>query len=311
MERFDAYVERCLYDPTAGFYASGRGIAGRRRGDFITSPEVGPLFGAVVAQVIDRWWDELGRPDPYVVVDAGAGPGSLLRSVERASPRCLAAWVPIEVDRATGTTLPSDLSGAVVLANELLDNVAFRVAVRADGEWFEAYVEQGSEVLGPTDLGARCRALHPTAVDGDRLPIVAAAAGFVRDLLARGAVRVLAFDYGALTTSELATRGGWLRTYRAHERGDDPYREPGQWDITTDVPVDQLPEPTRVMTQARFLVDAGIDDLVAEGAAYWREHAAAPDIQALLMRSRVVESEALLDPTGLGGWLALQWGSQV
>ena len=48
---FEAWVEACLYDPDGGFYAAG-GAAGRR-GDFITSPEVGPLFGAVVA----RWLD--------------------------------------------------------------------------------------------------------------------------------------------------------------------------------------------------------------------------------------------------------------
>ena len=56
------------------------GPAGRR-GDFLTSPEVGPLFGAVLARALDAWWDELGRPDPFMVVEAGAGPGTLARSV--------------------------------------------------------------------------------------------------------------------------------------------------------------------------------------------------------------------------------------
>jgi hypothetical protein len=51
-------MEAALYDADAGFYATG-GRAGRR-GDFITSAEVGPLFGAVVAQ-LDGWWAELGR----------------------------------------------------------------------------------------------------------------------------------------------------------------------------------------------------------------------------------------------------------
>ena len=46
-ERFDRYMERCLYGPD-GFYATD-GSAGRRGGDFITCPEVGPLFGAVLA----------------------------------------------------------------------------------------------------------------------------------------------------------------------------------------------------------------------------------------------------------------------
>ena len=55
--------------------------AAGRRGDFLTAPEVGPLYGAVLARAIDAWWIELGRPDPFVVVEAGAGPGTLARSV--------------------------------------------------------------------------------------------------------------------------------------------------------------------------------------------------------------------------------------
>ena len=86
--RFDEYVEACLYDPAGGFYASG-GAAGRR-GDFITSPEVGPLFGAVLARWMDGVWGRLGRPDGFTVVEAGAGHGTLARSVLAAAPACLA-----------------------------------------------------------------------------------------------------------------------------------------------------------------------------------------------------------------------------
>ena len=75
-----------LYDPDAGFYGVGGG-AGRSR-DFLTSPEVGPLFGAVMARAIDSWWDELGRPDPFVVIEGGAGTGALAEAVLGAGPRC-------------------------------------------------------------------------------------------------------------------------------------------------------------------------------------------------------------------------------
>ncbi|MEL7207110.1 MAG: SAM-dependent methyltransferase, partial [Actinomycetota bacterium] len=49
--RFDEYLEVVLYDPDHGFYAGDAG-AGRGR-DFLTAPEVGPLFGAVLARAID------------------------------------------------------------------------------------------------------------------------------------------------------------------------------------------------------------------------------------------------------------------
>lgn len=86
---FYEVVAAALYDPADGFYASG-GRAGRR-GDFLTSPEVGPLFGAVVARALDTWWRAVGEPSVFVVVEAGAGPGSLARSVLHAGPDCAGA----------------------------------------------------------------------------------------------------------------------------------------------------------------------------------------------------------------------------
>jgi len=86
---FEQVMERALYDPVAGFYRTG-GRAGRR-GDFITSPEVGGLFGAVVARALDRWWEDAGRPAVFAVIDAGAGPGTLARTVLASAPACAEA----------------------------------------------------------------------------------------------------------------------------------------------------------------------------------------------------------------------------
>ena len=163
---FSDYVEGALYDPVGGFYASG-GRAGRRA-DFLTSPEVGPLFGALVARWLDDTWEQLGRPDPFVVVEAGAGPGTLARSVRIAGPACGGSMVYVMVERsvaqrsshadhlagwvgerrgdelaafaggpqggagpvfASSDEIPAGVVGAV-LANELLDNVPFDVVRR-------------------------------------------------------------------------------------------------------------------------------------------------------------------------------------
>jgi SAM-dependent MidA family methyltransferase len=88
-----------LYDEEHGFYSSGVGRAGRR-GDFLTSPEAGPLFGAVVARALDDWWRSLGQPDPFVVVEAGAGIGTLARSVLDAAPACAPALRYVLVERS-------------------------------------------------------------------------------------------------------------------------------------------------------------------------------------------------------------------
>ena len=96
---FEEVVELALYQPEHGFYDGGGGAAGRA-GDFLTSPEVGPLFGVVVGRALDAWWDELGRPDPFTVVEAGAGPGTLAVAVRAARPACAPALTWVLVDRS-------------------------------------------------------------------------------------------------------------------------------------------------------------------------------------------------------------------
>ncbi len=324
---FDEFVRLALYGEH-GFYTrtvAERGGSAGRRGDFITSPEVGPLFGAVVARFLDAEWERLGRPDPFTVVDAGAGPGTLARSVLAAAPACAASlrYVAVEVSAAQrerhpdGVTslpdLPNEPFDGVVFANELLDNLPFRLAVY-DGAWREAFViarPDGTfaEVLSaPFDPLPEHLPRH--AVHGSRAPIhTAAVAWFDR---ARSMVRsgsVVVADYTAASTAVLAVRPfrEWLRTYRGHERGDHPLRAPGTQDITTEVALDQLPEPDAVRTQSQWLQRWGIDELVDEGKRHWAEHAARPDLTAIRMRSRISEAEALLDPAGLGAFTVAEW----
>jgi SAM-dependent MidA family methyltransferase len=318
-------MDAALYGPT-GFYTRG-GRAGRR-GDFITSPEVGPLFGAVVARFLDEEWSRLGRPDPFTVVDAGAGPGTLARAIVAAAPACLEAMrlVCVEVaehqrahhpDRAESVTmLPDGPITGVIIANELLDNVPFRLAVN-DGGWREAYVvtmpdgrrvEQLSAPFDPVP-----GVLPQRAALGARAPLQDAAHDWVVDARSRIAAGTLVvIDYMTPTTAGLAARPWreWLRTYRGHERGGHYLAEPGSQDITTEVAIDQLPEPDTARTQAQWLQLHGITELVDEGKAHWQAHAARPDLTAMKMRSRVSESEALLDPEGLGAFTVLEYRTE-
>ena len=95
---FDRFMEIALYGE-GGFFASGHG-AGRAGRDFVTSPEVGPLFGACTARALDRLWRALDEPDPFLVVEAGAGNGRLAREVLRATPSCLPALRYVLVERS-------------------------------------------------------------------------------------------------------------------------------------------------------------------------------------------------------------------
>ncbi|MGH9118585.1 MAG: SAM-dependent methyltransferase [Acidimicrobiales bacterium] len=305
-------VEAALYDPEHGFYAT-QGRAGRR-GDFITSPEIGPLFGAVVARALDRWWDELGRPDPYVVIEAGAGAGTLARSVAGAAPRCLPALRYHPVDR--GDALPADRP-AVVLANELLDNLPFDLAEARGGAWREVLVDVDTEGrltegVGPVAVVGEEPAVV-AATDGARIPVQRAAADWLRAMLDRMPDRLLVIDY-ADTTASMATRPwtDWVRTYRGHQRGDHPLADLGAQDITVEVALDQLAAvrpPDRAMSQAEFLTEHGIAELVDEGRRIWAERAHIGDLAALRARSRIAEAEALTDPGGLGGFTVIEWTS--
>jgi hypothetical protein len=98
----------------------------------------------------------------------------------------------------------------------------------------------------------------------------------------------------------------WLRTYRGHAVGRDPFVAAAV-DITTDVALDQLPVASRVRSQSEWLAELGIDDLVAAGRAGWTDRAAIGDLAALELRSRVREAEALCDDRGLGGFLVMEW----
>jgi SAM-dependent MidA family methyltransferase len=124
--------------------------------------------------------------------------------------------------------------------------------------------------------------------------------------LARGVVVLI--DY-AVAAADLPERGGgWLRTYRSHERGGDVLDAPGSQDVTADVLLEPLRRAARRLgftverecPQADWLADLGIDALVAAGRAAWEAGAARGDLAALTGRSRITEAAALTDPAGLG-----------
>lgn len=317
-------MELALYG-AEGFYVRTDGGSAGRRGDFITSPEVGPLFGTVVARFLDAEWERIGRPDPFTVVDVGAGPGTLARSVLASRPGCLDAlrYVAVEVSAVQrerhpdGVESRADLPNApidgVVIANELLDNLPFRLVVHDQG-WREAFVDVGRDgrfvELLSVPLDPVPTVLPPTPPLGARAPLIDRASAAVRswrELVRAGAV--VAIDYGTPLTAMLASRPWreWLRTYRGHQRGEHYLTSPGSQDVTTEVPVDQLPDPDAVRTQAQFLQRWGIAKLVDEGREVWAAEAARPGLRAMTMRSRISESEALLDPAGLGAFLVAEW----
>ena len=324
-------MDGALYGPS-GFYVRG-GHPGSREGDFATSVELGSLFARCVARYLDQVWHELGRPSPFVVVEGGAGRGTLCRDVLTHIEACrdVLRYVMVErVERqrvealervaALGAEVPvvavadlpvGPLTG-VVLANELLDNLPFRLLERSDADWQEVWVTESAEELraAPRDAAAMAEALVPDAAAGTRIPLQLKASVWVRralGVLDRG--QVLVYDYGERTTAELAARPGteWLRTYRSQRRGHDPLAEPGSADITCDVAFDHLPPGAVLTRQADWLRAAGLDALTAEAQALWDRARASPTADALAVKALLDEAAALTDPDGMGTFWAAEW----
>ena len=320
---FEQFMSLALYGE-GGFYQTG-GKAGRR-GDFITSPEVGPLFAAVIARYLDDCWIELGRPHTFDVVEVGAGPGTLARGVFDSKPECLVAmkYTAVEIS-ATQRELHPDFVesvevfpereiNGVVLANELLDNLPFRLFV-FDGKWKEAFVAMGDgdkfvEVL--KDVAEIPSVLPQTASLGARAPIQTATSNWlsmVFTCLARG--RILVFDYCSESTSDIAASPwrDWLRTYRDHGRGEHYLANPGSQDITVQMMLDQLQNRFPRLTisrQSDWLKYWGIEQLVDEGNQYWETHKDSPGLAAIKMRSRRIERDSICSDEGLGSFSVME-----
>ncbi len=323
---FSRFMELALYHPSLGFYASGG--AGRRK-DFITSPETGPLFGKLVANALDKWWKELGNPDPFYFIEAGAGPGTLARSVLKAQPDCQRALRYIAVEKSalqrsqhpegvqSSDQLPDKNVSGVIFANELLDNLPFDIYESEQaGEWSQVCVGSSNglfhEVLIKADEDLN-DVFGIAQSSGTRIPYQTMARRWLSDAL--GLIesgRVVVIDY-ALPSFPAAVNHKWLRTYRGHGPGESPLVEPGSQDITTDVDLNQISSvrtPDSIQFQHEWLQSLGISDLVEEGKRVWFENASNPNVEALAARSRAAEAEALLDLNGLGGFTVIEWKIQ-
>jgi SAM-dependent MidA family methyltransferase len=358
---FAEVQEAALFDAEDGFFTAGGG-AGRAGGDFVTSPEVGSLFGALVARAVDDWWARLGEPDPFVVVDAGAARGRLAADILRAAPRCAPAlrYVLVErsatmraaqrelltlepPDEALGPVVhgadpdgpPEPVAGlgpiltslddlprvgftGCVIANELLDNLPVRIVERRSEGWDEVRVGlDGTQlvevvVAAPPDVaGVADEVAAGVEVPvGARLPVPMTTVEWVARVAAvlrRGALAVI--DYIS-PAADLVDRGQqhWLRTYRGHARAGSALDDLGASDITCEVPLEHVLaiarrsgfDPAIVTSQAEWLRQLGIDELVDRGRAAWDGGASRGDLAALAGRSTVTEAAALLDPAGLG-----------
>jgi SAM-dependent MidA family methyltransferase len=329
---FDEFMRLALYDPGSGFFSTGP-LRSATGGDFLTSPEVSPLFGETIARFVAAEADRIGGETS--VVDVGAGSGSLLRPLLDAVRRPVAAWA-VEVSPAARKELgsrvpearvvvspsevPSGLRG-VIVANELIDNLPAALAVRAENGWEERRVGLVEGELALVPASAR----PEVAAWADRYGREVSIGGTVEVQLeaqawisaALGSLDVgalLVFDYGNTSQGLASRRGeGTIRTYRAHHLGPDPLAEPGSTDITMDVDFTALADAseacgasTRLMRQDDFLMAWGLGERLADLRERELDLARSGDaVERLQVRALITGGEALVHPRGLGDFRVL------
>ena len=242
---FAAFMEEALYDPVEGFYARPRVGA---EGDFVTSPHVSPAFAALLARQVGQCWDLLGRPDPFRVVEAGAGDGTLARGIlaeAGAVPELGAALSYSAVERSPGAIEALRVAGIeaherlaeageahVVLANELLDNLPFHRLRRRGDRLVEVFVGLEGDRFAEVEGEPAPEALGADVPSGEERVVSPEALGFVGDV-ARAVPRGYAFlfDYG----HGRGERPGEVHGYRSHRVTTDVLAAPGSRDITAAV----------------------------------------------------------------------------
>ncbi len=91
---FAEFMELALYHPRGGYYTTKEAILGFE-GDFVTAAHLGHDFGELLATQFAEMWQHLGRPDPFELVEMGAGQGliaaTVLGALQNHSPDCFAA----------------------------------------------------------------------------------------------------------------------------------------------------------------------------------------------------------------------------
>ena len=263
---FAAFMAAALYD-SDGYYVT-RPDRPSRTGDFLTGPEMDPLFGAALAAHLEAGWERLGRPDCFQLEEFGAGSGALASGLlgelrARHSPLLEAIrYRPREVDPTREAAIlrrleaegfgpgpvqhdpGAPITGAVV-ANELLDALPVHRVTAVGGTVLELYTTWrdgwfADEPGPPSDpaLEATLAASGVELRDGDRAEVSLAAQEWILQLAARLARGwLLLIDYGGPGAALWGAPHpeGLLRTYRAHHAGADPYRAVGQQDLTAHV----------------------------------------------------------------------------
>ena len=255
---FDRFMAMALYAPGLGYYTGPRrkfGTLPQSGSDFVTAPEMSPLFGAALAVQVghaldatgtDEVWEfgagsgalaaqllaELGeRIRRYVIVDLS---GSLRsRQAEKLAPwRARVEWLDRLPERIEGVVVGNEVLDAMPVQLHAFDGTRWRergVIATPDGFAFEDRDNAASQAI---------EALMPAAVPGTVTETHAQAEAFIRTLagtLAKGAAFFIDYGFPEAEYYHPQRHGGTLMCHHLHQADPDPLVLVGEKDITAHV----------------------------------------------------------------------------
>ncbi len=344
---FDDFMAQALYAPTLGYYARGSTVfgvlpQGMRQpdstvtgvgSDFVTAPEMTPLFGQALARQIAQALAVTGTDELW---EFGAGTGALalqiLDTLDGLGVKLRRYTIVdlsqplMERQRATlarhsdrvvwASTLPTSLRG-VVVGNEVLDAMPVKLLARVNGQWMErgVTVQEGGPGLGGLAWQDRPTTLRPPCevpgVHDYLTEIHQQGEAFVRTLAQRldsGAIFLLDYGFPEAEYYHEQRHMGTVMCHQAHRSDTNPLAQVGAKDITAHVNFtgvalaaqDAGLEVLGYTCQAHFLMNCGLVD--AMQAASLAERAAA---QKLILEHEMGEFFKVIGLTKGSFWEAM------
>lgn len=294
---FSDYMRLALYAPGLGYYSGGAMKFGEA-GDFITAPELSPLFGHCIAATAA---DVLatpalaGRGD---ILEIGAGSGKLAEQILRSlaerktlpqhyyilelsaelqerQRQHLMSTVPELLERVHWlSALPTAFRGFIV-GNEVLDAMPCAMVHYQDGQWLERGVSWNEGLIWADqpirDPRLLMQALVLPVADGYTTEIQLEAQGFINSLaqsLECGAILLPDYGFAREEYYHPQRHMGTLMCHYRHHSHTEPFWLPGLNDITTHVDFSAIWRAgddaglalEGYLTQGAYLINAGLLD---------------------------------------------------
>lgn len=294
---FAEYMTQALYEPGLGYYMAGSAKFGAQ-GDFITAPELTPLFGATLGREAKQVLDNIGGG----ILELGAGSGRLATGLLKSFDQQLIDYTILEPSAELCQrqrqlleselnedqfarvswidSLPSEFTG-VIIANEVMDALPverFQIEQAVNqlcvSSEFQSVLSAAPENLAlavstiEADLGRQFEPGYQSEICLLLEPWIASLA----DALSEGVILLVDYGYPRQEYYSQERRQGTLSCYYRHRAHDDAYLWPGLQDITAHVDFTAVVESAvendlellGYASQAAFLLDNGLLDLMQE-----------------------------------------------